>query len=54
MFTPARVLGFPIVAWDELDKAPREVQRVVLRMLQGDVAVAGEGDELVTVRPLSY
>lgn len=50
-FVPSKVLGRPLAVWDEHDKADRAVQRSILRMLQGEVLVGGEGDELVTVRP---
>ena len=34
---PSPLLGEPLLALDELDKAPREVQRACLKLLQGSV-----------------
>lgn len=43
-FEPASLLAQPLVAFDELDKAPAEVQRAAHAYLQGDSAFVVEGD----------
>lgn len=48
---PSDVLSYPFLAVDELDKVAAPVVRSVYRLLQGDALVAGEGGQLVEVRP---
>jgi hypothetical protein len=45
------VLAAPLLVLDEFDKAPRDVQRSCLKLLQGEVRVPGEEGELVEVAP---
>lgn len=45
------VLAYPFLAVDELDKVAAPVVRSAYRLLQGDALVAGEGGQLVEVRP---
>ncbi|MGH9068208.1 MAG: helix-turn-helix domain-containing protein, partial [Acidimicrobiales bacterium] len=48
---PAWVLGRPLLALDEWDKAAYPVQRASLKLLQGEALVPGEAGELVEVSP---
>jgi MoxR-like ATPase len=48
---PSPVLARPLLVLDEVDKAPRDVQRSSLKLLQGEARVPGEEDELVEVAP---
>jgi hypothetical protein len=45
------VLARPLLVLDEVDKAPRDVQRSCLKLLQGEARVPGEEGEVVEVAP---
>ena len=49
---PSPLLGEPLLALDELDKAPRDVQRACLKLLQGEARIGGEEGEIIEVAPV--
>lgn len=51
VMTPAVVLGYPFLVLDEIDKAPADLRIAVLKLLQGEARVAGEGDDVLSVAP---
>lgn len=48
----APALSYPFVVLDELDKASGELRTAVLKLMQGEAHVAGEGDQVVEVAPV--
>ena len=50
-FQPGRLLSYPLVVLEELDKAPRPLQRSCLKLLQGEVSVPAEDDVPVGIAP---
>jgi len=47
----AAVLDYPFVVLDEIDKAPSDLRTAVLKLLQGETRVPGEGDQVLAVAP---
>jgi len=47
----AAVLHYPFVVLDEIDKAPSDLRTAVLKLLQGETRVPGEGDQVLAVAP---
>jgi len=45
------VLDYPLVVLDEIDKAPSDLRTAVLKLLQGETRVPGEGDQVLAVAP---
>ena len=48
---PSPALGRAFLCLDEFDKASSDLRRSMLRLVQGDTRVAGDGDQILEVRP---